>query len=187
MKKAGRWVFLAAAALLAAACDPLTATVQGKEVQGTYVLTTQSEFGSWTEKYTVSDTEVRYESGADETSTAVVYTGTIVKTVLNRFNGEETRPAQNIAEGTVFDNYGYMILKYTECDNEGTGRAGQFNVFRFGKKEDGTWVFTQGYKNGSAQEGEYVNRLYDTADDAEQKITEKNGYFGFASVGFVKQ
>ena len=187
MKKVKRWVLLAAAAFLAAACDPLTTTAQGKEVQGAYVLPTDSGFGPWTEKYTVSETGVRYESGVNENEMSVVYAGTIVKTVFNRFNSGEIRPAQNIGEETVFKNFGYMILKYTECDNEGTGQPGQFNIFRFAEKEDGTWIFTQGFKNGSGKEGVYINSLCGTAAKAEREVTEKNGYFDFASTGFLKK
>lgn len=187
MRKMKIWGLLAAAALLAAACDPLTATVQGKKVQGTYVLTTKSEYGSWTEKMTISDMTVKYESGSDETSLSTVYVGEIRKTVLNRFNGGETQLALNTEKETVWENFGYMVLRYTVCDNEGTGNPGSFNVFRFGQKEDGTWVFTQGYKNSSSEEGVYINRLFDEAAEAERQITLENGYFGFASAGYRKQ
>ena len=93
----------------------------------------------------------------------------------------------NLPEGTGYGHFGYMILELTECNNEGTGRPGMFNVFRFGQKKDGTWVFTQGYKNGSSDENVYINRLFGTAEEAEREITAKNGYFGYASTGFRKQ
>ncbi|MDY3939498.1 MAG: hypothetical protein SOZ27_04385 [Spirochaetia bacterium] len=186
MKKR-KWGILSVFLLLLAACDPLTMTSRGKELLGTYVLTTQSEFGSWTEIYSVSETSVTYKGGVDEKSAETVYTGTVRKVVFDRFNGEETQPAMNLPEGTGYGHFGYMILELTECNNEGTGRPGMFNVFRFGQKKDGTWVFTQGYKNGSSDENVYINRLFGTAEEAEREITAKNGYFGYASTGFRKQ
>ena len=171
-----KWGILSVCLLLLAACDPLTMTSRGKELLGTYVLTTQSEFGSWTEIYSVSETSVTYKGGVNEKSSETVYTGTVRKVVFDRFNGEEAQPAMNLPEGTVYNHFGYMILELTECDNEGTGRPGMFNIFRFGQKKD-----------GSSDENVYINRLFGTAEEAEREITAKNGYFGYASTGFRKQ
>lgn len=187
MNRMARCFLLAAAVLLAVACDPLTMTDRGKAFQGEYLLTTVSDYGSWTERYTISDSQVKYESGVDEKSLSLVYVGEIKKTVFDRFNGEEKLPASNFSENAVFAQFGYMILQYYKCDNEGTGKAGQYNVFRFAQDEAGKWIFTQGYKNGSAEEGVYINRLFETASEAEKEITAKNNYFAYASVGFQKK
>ena len=163
------------AAVILAACEPLSGET-GKELIGTYVLDASSDFGPWQEQITITESSVRYESGnSDETLS------------FGSFNGGEQRPANSIAENAAFPFFGYLVIRLTKSDGDGTGKVGEYNVFRFARGEDNLWIFTQGFKNGSTDESVYVNSLFSDAAEAEEKITCANGWFDYASVGYEKQ
>lgn len=174
------------AAVILTACEALSGET-GKELIGTYVLDASSDFGPWQEKITVTETSVRYESGNSNETLSVVYEAEIEKAQFGSFNGGEQRPANSIAENAAFPFFGYLVIRLTKSDGDGTGKVGEYNVFRFARGEDNLWIFTQGFKNGSTDESVYVNSLFSDAAEAEEKITCANGWFDYASVGYEKQ
>lgn len=174
------------AAVILAACEPLSGET-GKELIGTYVLDASSDFGPWQEQITITESSVRYESGNSDETLSVVYEAEIEKAQFGSFNGGEQRPANSIAENAAFPFFGYLVIRLTKSDGDGTGKVGEYNVFRFARGEDNLWIFTQGFKNGSTDESVYVNSLFSDAAEAEEKITCANGWFDYASVGYEKQ
>lgn len=174
------------AAVILAACEPLSGET-GKELIGTYVLDASSDFGPWQEQITITESSVRYESGNSNETLSVVYEAEIEKARFDSFNGGEQRPANSIAENAAFPFFGYLVIRLTKSDGDGTGKVGEYNVFRFARGEDNLWIFTQGFKNGSTDESVYVNSLFSDAAEAEEKITCANGWFDYASVGYEKQ
>ena len=174
------------AAVILAACEPLSGET-GKELIGTYVLDASSDFGPWQEKITVTETSVRYESGNSNETLSVVYEAEIEKAQFGSFNGGERRLANSVAEETDFPFSGYLVIRLTESDGDGTGKVGEYNVFRFARGEDGLWIFTQGFKNASADGNLYVNSLFSDAAEAEEQITCAGGWFDYASAGYEKQ
>ncbi len=108
-------------------------------------------------------------------------------TRFDSFNGGEQRLANSIAENAAFPFFGYLVIRLTESDGDGTGKVGEYNVFRFARGEDNLWIFTQGFKNGSTDENVYVNSLFSDAAEAEEQITCAGGWFDYASVGYEKQ
>ena len=164
------------AAVILAACEPLSGET-GKELIGTYVLDASSDFGPWQEQITITESSVRYESGRAE----------IEKARFHCFNGGERRLANSVAEETDFPFSGYLVIRLTESDGDGTGKVGEYNVFRFARGEDGLWIFTQGFKNASADGNLYVNSLFSDAAEAEEQITCAGSWFDYASAGYEKQ
>lgn len=182
MKKMHLWLGFVFFVLSLTACDPLSFTKKGKELQGTYVISTTT----WIEKITIGENEIRYENGSSEDKLSTTYAGQVEKTVFSKWNGKDTDLAKDFKDKT-YSLYGYIVYSLTESSGEGTGKVGEFNVFRFGKTEEGVWAFTQGSKNSSTQENVYINSLFDSAKKAEEMITIANGYFDFSSSGYSKQ
>lgn len=174
------------AVVILTACEALSGTM-GKELIGVYVLDASSDFGPWQEQITITKSSVRYESGNSDETLSVVYEAEIEKARFDSFNGGERRLANSVAEETDFPFFGYLVIRLTKSDGDGTGKVGEYNVFRFARGEDGLWIFTQGFKNGSTDESVYVNSLFSDAAEAEEKITCANGWFDYASVGYKKQ
>ena len=174
------------AVVILTACEALSGTM-GKELIGVYVLDASSDFGPWQEQITITESSVRYESGNSDETLSVVYEAEIEKARFGSFNGGEQRPANSIAENAAFPFFGYLVIRLTKSDGDGTGKVGGYNVFRFARGEDNLWIFTQGFKNGSTDESVYVNSLFSDAAEAEEKITCANGWFDYASVGYEKQ
>ena len=174
------------AVVILTACEALSGTM-GKELIGVYVLDASSDFGPWQEQITITESSVRYESGSSGETLSVVYGAEIEKARFHCFNGGERRLANSVAEETDFPFSGYLVIRLTESDGDGTGKVGEYNVFRFARGEDGLWIFTQGFKNASADGNLYVNSLFSDAAEAEEQITCAGSWFDYASAGYEKQ
>jgi hypothetical protein len=137
---------------------------------------------AWSERWTITNSTIHYESGGEDGVYTTTYRATIVDYVNGRLNTGDTALA---AGREITTNPGFAMIKYTEVDGPGTGEVGKFNVFRWAdNNEDNTLRdFTQGYKNIGDDWPNNVNGVFDTAAEAEEGATNAEGYFAFPSEG----
>jgi len=152
------------------------------EVKGVWILEGQSG----DEKYIITDSSIVRQSDYTGSGYSTEYEAEIVKFSNDGLNAGDT--SITTPSGST-QGLGYAVIKYTEVNNAGTGEVGKYNVFRWATNQSDSSKrdFTQGSKDTDTSDDDYINDVFDTADAAETGATNDNGYFGFASAGFVKQ
>ena len=178
------FLLVMATALLAVSCDSGSNSDDATLPVGTWVLETNGFYERWT----ISASEVHYESSFDGAVFSTSYRAAIERYTTGEFNGGDTAITTTAADAI---DPGYAVIRFTEVNGAFTGEVDKFIVFRWATNADdaSTRDFTQGSKDSNLDgdndpsTGTYVNLVFDTADEAEAGTTNANGYFSFASSG----
>ena len=166
-------------ALLAVSCDTGSDDGATLPVVGTWRL----ENGQYHERWTITASEIHYESSSDSgASFSTTYRAAIERYSTSGFNGGDTAITANAADAI---DPGYAVIRYTEADGLSWGEVDKYNVFRWATNADAASArdFTQGTKDADSDPNVFVNLVFDTADEAEADATNANGHFGYASGG----
>lgn len=160
-------------------------------VIGTWTLDGSSNYGTYIEKWEISDFFITYSNSFDGSNFSTTYSAKIKGFSNNGLNGNDNSIT---ASGSSL-GLGHAIIQFTEVNNAGTGEVGKFNVFRWAQNtgDDSLRDFTQGSKDSNLDgdndpmTGNYVNLVFDTAAAAEAGANNAEGFFSFASTGAAKE
>lgn len=154
------------------------------DAAGTWTWT--SSTSSYTERWTITDSSIHFESAIDGTTFTTTYRADVVEYVNGRLNADDT---ELTAGRSTTSNPGFAIIRYTEVNAAFTGEVGKYNVFRWADNVDDNSLrdLTQGAKDADPDENVYVNDVFDSASEAESGATNANGYFALSSNGAVRQ